>query len=331
MFPLRRLLDRLLPRKCQICGGNLAENDPAICRNCFTNFPFIFSRAAANGAAEIPIDLPDGEFSAQRYCNQCGTPMPPAFAAERCLTCLLAPLQLNQLRSLTWYEGTAETAIKALKYGRRWMIAGDLGRMLGAGIKTGDWEAGRFFLPPFSDPAWDLITAVPSPIATLRQRGFSQTHLIGKALSRSLGIPIDFDLLFSRSGRASQAGLSPQARQENVVTAFELNPKLVLLNCRMLLLDDVITTGATVEACARLLYNSGAARVDVLTVARSPNFTKHRLKLRRRHKTTLRRSTSIFPDGRAIGQTPVFTLRRWRDQAKDCNTLIQSEIFNFRK
>lgn len=266
----RRLVDRLLPRVCQACD---APSISTICQDCLAQ-SFLLTSAAWRG---IPQQIESKQRRRAGFCPDCGEPMPPAFNGSRCLVCEITPLRISELRSLFWFDGPVESAIKRMKYAGRWAIAAELGRLLGlAAINPG-------LLAPYSGSGWDVIAAVPSPVSSLRRRSFSHTHLAAAALAKILNLHVAYDLIRSNENHLPQAGLAPRQRRENAATAFELGQNnSVIRGAKILLIDDIVTTGATIDACADQLLRSGAARVDALTVARSRRFRNHRLKCRPR-------------------------------------------------
>jgi len=118
------------------------------------------------------------------------------------------------------------------------------------------------------DEAFDAIVPVPLHWWRRWNRGFNQSELLARALSRSTGIPVR-DALRRTRPTASQAGLSNTARRRNMVQAFRCRREIAVRGKRILLVDDVMTTGSTATACARALKGAGATRVAVLTVARA--------------------------------------------------------------
>ena len=104
----------------------------------------------------------------------------------------------------------------------------------------------------------------------LRQRGFNQAAMLARWLSASLDIPCDERLLLRTQDTDAQQALNAQARQKNLRNAFALAPGAVVKGQHLALVDDVLTTGATAQALARLLMDAGAARVDVYCLARTP-------------------------------------------------------------
>ncbi len=163
----------------------------------------------------------------------------------------------GRARAALGYNASSRRLVSRLKYGDRleavplfahWMVraGGDL-------LETAE-----------------IIVPVPLHPSRLFQRRFNQSAELARAISRLSGVPVALDLLKRTRATQTQVGLSASARRRNVAGAFTLTPgrgeKVMAAN--VLLIDDVLTTGATVEACARQLGAEGAARVDVLTLAR---------------------------------------------------------------
>lgn len=117
--------------------------------------------------------------------------------------------------------------------------------------------------------ASDFILPVPLHVRRLRQRGYNQAGLLAKALGRKLGIPVRYDLLIRKCWTEPQTRLKRQERLENVKDAFTLTMPAKLEKCNILLIDDVFTTGTTLNECARTLKNGGAGAVLALTVSRA--------------------------------------------------------------
>jgi ComF family protein len=115
----------------------------------------------------------------------------------------------------------------------------------------------------------DLIMPVPLHRARLRSRGFNQAVLLGEIISRNNNIPMDRDNLKRTRWTEPQVNLSANERRTNVKDAFSVRDAARVQGSSILLLDDVLTTGSTVEECARVLKSAGAARVSVITVARA--------------------------------------------------------------
>jgi len=119
---------------------------------------------------------------------------------------------------------------------------------------------------PFSE--FDLILPVPLHPQRLRRRGFNQSLLLARRVSRHHSIALDFKSLQRIRHTQPQTELSGAQRQKNIRGAFEVRNPFVIEEKRLLLIDDVFTTGATVQECSKVLLKAGAKRVDVLTLAR---------------------------------------------------------------
>jgi ComF family protein len=122
---------------------------------------------------------------------------------------------------------------------------------------------------PVDGPLFDLV--VPMPLHWFRRwrRGFNQSELLAREVSRRLGLPMAAGVLARRRHAPPQSGLSSAARRRNVAGLFSVKDRLEVEGRRVLLVDDVLTTGATAQSAARALKSAGAAQVVVLTLARA--------------------------------------------------------------
>lgn len=187
------------------------------------------------------------------FCGVCGEPLASWRAPDpgyRCESCVVRRPHIAAGRAIGEYDGSLRAIVHALKYqGRRSLAAplGDLLRLHGASMLAG------------------ADAVVPVPLHWRRQwrRGFNQAH----ELARGLGLRVDTVLVRRRSTR-SQTGLSAEARGANVDGAFAIRRRRTVEGLTMVLVDDVSTTGATLEACARTLMENGAREVRTLTAAR---------------------------------------------------------------
>ena len=153
------------------------------------------------------------------------------------------------------YRSAVKELIVALKYHGRLEVA----RFLAAGMA-------RTVLHRFGPDPADAVVPVPLHGTRLRERGYNQARLLAVQLGRELSLPCR-ELLIRRRATAPQTRLEREARQANVRGAFELRPDPLAREGRFLLVDDVLTTGATLEACARALREGGAALVRAVTAA----------------------------------------------------------------
>lgn len=195
-------------------------------------------------------------------CRACGDPLPSWRVASvtmaRCARCRRAPMAVAAARAAGEYEGSLREIVHAFKYDGRRTLAAPLGRLLR--------EAGGEILS-------GAHCAIPVPLHPWRRlrRGFNQAT----DLARATGIPVVHALWRTRA-TAPQTGLTAGARRRNVRGAFRLSPLLArrsiathLAGRIVVLIDDVRTTGATLDACARVLQEAGAKEVRALTVARA--------------------------------------------------------------
>jgi ComF family protein len=182
-------------------------------------------------------------------CERCGVPLTPAEEGE-CGACTQAPGALARSRAALAYGDAPRTIAMRLKYGRKIALA----RTMASTMKR-----------PLADLSPDaLLVPVPFHRWRLWRRGFNQAVLIARALGRE----VDPDLLRRTRATPRHKGLNPAERRATVRGAFEVRPGADIKGCDIILVDDVITTGATAEACARVLRKAGAARVELLAFAR---------------------------------------------------------------
>ena len=155
--------------------------------------------------------------------------------------------------SLAAYDGAWQEVVHKFKYNNRTDLAGQLGEMLSRRI---DYE-------------YDLITAVPLHPKRLRERGYNQSALLAKVVAKKTGFKFNLGIFKRVKHSAPQVGLAKEERMENIRGAFEPCGSWKAKDADILLIDDVITTGATVNECAKVLKKAGAGRVDVMTIARA--------------------------------------------------------------
>lgn len=237
---LRRLasavLDVVYPPACAGCGVLLAET-PGLCPRCWAAVPFI----------ERP------------YCEVLGTPFshdlgPGILSADA----IADPPPFDRLRSAALYDAHARALVHALKYRDRTEIAPMMARWM---VRAADGAV----------EAADLVVPVPLHRLRLLTRKFNQSAELARAIGRIAGKPVRCDAVARKRRTRRQIGLGPRAREENVRGAFAVTEagRAALFGQRVVLVDDVYTTGATASAVARVLKRAGAADVTVLTFARA--------------------------------------------------------------
>jgi len=226
-----RLLRVLLPLRCLLCGAD-GSGGRDLCAGC---------------AGDFPINRP--------CCPRCALPL--ATAAPLCGECL----DLEPPFASAWAPFRYAHPLDLLE--ARFKFRGDLA----AGRVLAEQMIERAHADVPSRPK--LMIAVPLHDSRLRQRGYNQAFELAKPVSRSLGIPLDRDALVRTRATAAQTGLDATSRRRNLRGAFAWNAKRAPPE-HVVLLDDVMTTGATLRECARVLRRAGVARVDVWALARAP-------------------------------------------------------------
>ncbi len=198
------------------------------------------------------------KFLTGAMCARCGVPFEIAVDPDQvCGACIARPPVYHRARAALEYGEVSRQIVLALKHrGRRDGLSTLAGWMATAGAEL------------VADA--DLLVPVPLHYFRLVRRGFNQSAWLAAALARSTGTPVLVDALNRRKHTPIQGGLSPDARRRNVEGAFAVSgrKRRRIAGKRILLIDDVLTTGATVQACARALKSGGAAGIDVLTLAR---------------------------------------------------------------
>jgi ComF family protein len=183
-------------------------------------------------------------------CERCGRPL----SSSHCPYCAKSPMQIDGTRAVAFFEGNLRVAIHAFKYQHRTELADLFGMMLHDHLLT-------FPLP------MDTIIAVPLHVARARARGYNQALLLARALGARQNAPVWEDTLTRIRATQSQTELDAAGRRQNVYAAFAATERV--RDARVLLIDDVCTTGATMDACGAALYARGAKSVWGLAIARA--------------------------------------------------------------
>lgn len=184
-------------------------------------------------------------------CPQCGRPQP---RAQLCRLCRARPLSTDGIRSVAYFEGGLRQAIHRFKYGGVQALAGPLAELLVKYQADNSWPA-------------DMIVPVPLHPERRAERGYNQAALLARALGAGLGLPATETALIRVRATAPQVKLDAGQRRSNVAGAFRARAEDVA-GQRVLLIDDVCTTGATMDACAQALKAGGARTVWGLALAR---------------------------------------------------------------
>jgi len=184
---------------------------------------------------------------------------PPGIgAAPLCGRCRRQPPPFTYARSAVVYGEVAREAVHALKFRAQRALASPLGDLLA-----------EVDLDTLADVPASLLIPVPLHPRRLRERGFNQAYLLAKRVGRARGVPVSRDVLVRIAATPPQTELSGTARRANVKDAFAIRRPERVRGRHVVVIDDVLTTGATAAACARCLKKAGAAHVGVLTVARA--------------------------------------------------------------
>lgn len=236
----RATLELLLPPQCPCCDTRV-EAEGLLCATCFRRTTFVTAPC----------------------CTRCGVPFAAAAQAlpgGLCLSCSDTPPLFARARAALRYDSHARTLILPLKYADRPELAVMLAPHL---LRAGE---------PLLRRA-DLLVPVPLHRRRLFRRRYNQAALLAVALSNLTGVPTARDLLVRHRATVSLGDKSAAERAEEVAGAFALRPgrREQLAGRSVVLVDDVMTSGATANACAAVLLEGGAHHVDVLVAARVPD------------------------------------------------------------
>ncbi|HEX8232944.1 MAG TPA: ComF family protein [Caulobacteraceae bacterium] len=190
-------------------------------------------------------------------CDGCGAPFEHTEIASRCPECLSARRLVSRVRAACLYDEHSRELILRLKHADRTELAGLFAAWIGRAAAELVEQA-------------DAVAPVPLHPWRLFRRRYNQAAEVARPLARRARKPYLPDALVRARGGESQAGKSASARRRNVAAAFTVPPakRRLVEGRRILLIDDVLTTGATVEACARALLRAGASEVDAAVIAR---------------------------------------------------------------
>lgn len=232
LFDLARGLVYGIPRDCALCGGLLDEpiHDTGVCKNCLSNF----------GAQMAWV------------CRVCGLPIAPPLCL--CEICRTNRYHFDAQRSAGAYSGNLQQAVLRLKHGRERWLSRPLGRLLAIAAM------------PFAP--FDFLIPIPLTPESAVRRGFNQALDLACEASTVLGVPV-LDVLRRRERPEQQWQLSRNKRWENLKGSMFMKGPGVFDGGRVLLVDDVMTTGATLHEAARVLKGIGSVSVFGATAART--------------------------------------------------------------
>ena len=227
--PLNYILDLLFPRTCFSCNSRISNG--IICKKCLNSLEYL---------TEI--------------CSVCGAEK----LTNKCLICDVNDFQFDKARSVFHFNKIIQNLIHDLKYAELTKVAELLGELTEKYMKK---------FEPFS--AIDLIVPVPLHSVRKRARGFNQSQFLTAEISKRMNLRHKPSLVRRNRFTETQTKLGRKDRQKNVYGAFSLDPKQNIERKNILIVDDVFTTGATVNSISALLKQNGAGDVFVLTIARA--------------------------------------------------------------
>ena len=223
------ILDWLYPPTCLLCGDP-GHDRLDLCRPCAESLPYI-----------------------EAACPRCALPL-AAETPQLCGACQNTPPAFDAAHALFHYEEPARYLIRSLKFGARYPSGRLLGTLLAERLR---------------DRAERPQALIPVPLhpGRYRERGFNQALEIARTVSRRLGIPLDLDACRRIRATPAQAQLSARERRKNLRRAFVARPNLAYRH--VAILDDVVTTGTTVNELAKTLRRAGVERIEIWACARA--------------------------------------------------------------
>lgn len=221
------------PPRCPFCGSQISEvQKPGLCPECREGIRWVTGPC----------------------CSRCGHPYPHGGGDHLCENCLRQPPFFDHARSLVAYQGPVAQAIQRFKYQKDFLLTASLA-----------WLTEHY---PWEEESFDFLVPVPLHLKRLRERGFNQAVLLARACTPLASRQLRTGALRRIRPTPPQIHRTPTERFKNVSGAFQVPRPREVTGKDIMLIDDVFTTGATVNECARTLKKAGAGRVLVFTLAR---------------------------------------------------------------
>ena len=217
--------------RCPLCRNSLGKNSLPLCKNCLKEV-----------GAWVEEYLP---------CKTCGRFLP---YASTCLQCTGKLPVYNEARALGPYRGILKKAVYELKFHGKKELAHPSGYMKAAKVMEQDWDR-------------DFLLPVPLDRKRLEERGYNQAQLLTKEIGKQLRSPLLLGVLLKKRSTQAQAKLSREARMRNLRNSFLVASPEKLKGKKLILVDDILTTGSTAEECTKTLLAAGTKVINVITIA----------------------------------------------------------------
>ena len=227
---MEQLVDFALPARCAGCG-TIVDEVHSFCPDCWKQV----------------------EFLGDSGCSVCGLPL-EATDADLCGACVARPPRIQRTRSAVAYDDLSRSVVIRLKYGRKVALARTMARYMAPLVGSAGSDA--------------ILVPVPLHRGRLWQRGFNQSALVAAELARRTGLQAQPGILKRVKRTPALKGMSLTQRRRTVAGAFRVDSSVELAGRTIVLVDDVLTTGSTANACARALKRAGAGRVELVSWAR---------------------------------------------------------------
>lgn len=242
----RTLLDMVFPPRCFGCDKDMFAGEKSyICEECLKNISYV----------------------GENKCLRCGSALGPfADTSSRdCARCRSVKVMFDSASHAAKFEGVIKELIHRFKYNNADFLAQPLAEILINYLSACNAQAGL----NLNDLKKDVDVVVPVPLFWWRRfkRGFNQSELLAKSIGRHLQLPVSTNNLYRTRNTVPQTRLSRSQRQQNMRGAFAIKKAEGFGKRRVLLIDDVLTTGVTASECARAIKAAGGKKVHVLTIA----------------------------------------------------------------
>ncbi len=231
---IKLLLNLLLPVSCGVCGKNLNFKESYICKNCFTNLEIVNLQGCRFCGKLERIETENGFF-----CSMCAG----SFS------------EIDEIFTACRYGDNIKKLIINFKYNNKRYLGGTLAGLL---VKL-------YFVNNISDS--DIVTGIPLSTARFRERGYNQSEILAKSFSKKTQIKLNKQILNRKKSTLIQVDLNRKDRLKNMESAFWFVGRKKIKGKKIILIDDVATTGATLQNAAKVLKNAGAEKITVLIIA----------------------------------------------------------------